>query len=222
MTIELRIESADLTDITATLSLSPVIPEITIQRETDAVPLAEALQAGGIPVIEVALGTSAALGAIEAIRKDCPDMCVGAGAAWSAERALQAASAGAEFIASPGVADAVQDVARSLRLPYLSGAQTPSELAHLARRGLKAAKLFPAGPAGGPAAVSMLSAVFPDFVFCPTGGVSATTAPGYLKLACVPCVAGSWLATGPLLAARNWNAIRRLAERAAQLANYKP
>jgi 2-dehydro-3-deoxyphosphogluconate aldolase / (4S)-4-hydroxy-2-oxoglutarate aldolase len=222
MTIELRSESADLTDIAATLAVAPVIPEVTILRETDAVPLAEALQKGGIPIIEVSLTSSAALGAIEAIRKDCPDMCVGAGATWTPERALQAASAGAEFIASSGIADAVQDVARSLRLPYLPGAQTPSEVAHLARRGLRAAKLFPAGPAGGPAAVSMLAGVFPDFVFCPTGGVSATTAPGYLKLPYVPCVGGGWLATARLLAERNWSAIGKLAERAAQLANYKP
>jgi 2-dehydro-3-deoxyphosphogluconate aldolase / (4S)-4-hydroxy-2-oxoglutarate aldolase len=222
MTAEMLVPSADFTDITATLALSPVIPVVTIQRETDAVPLAEALLRGGIPIIEVTLRSAAALGAIEAIRKDCPTMCVGAGTLWTPEQTLQAASAGAEFIVSPGIADAVQDVTRSLKLPYLPGAQTASEVAHLVRRGLKATKFFPAGPAGGPAAVSALSAVFPDIAFCPTGGVSATTAPAYLKLACVPCVGGSWLATGALLAERNWKAVQELALRASQLANYKP
>ena len=137
-------------------------------------------------------------------------------------RFVYRAFAGAEFIGSPGVADAVQDVTRSLKLPYLPGAQTASEVAHLVRRGLKAAKFFPAGPAGGPAAVAALSAVFPDFVFCPTGGVSATTAPSYLKLSCVPCVGGSWLATPLLVAERNWKGVQQLAQRASQLANYKP
>jgi len=222
MTAEMLAPSADLTDITHTLGLSPVIPVVTFQRETDAVPLAEALLRGGIAIIEVALRSAAALGAIEAIRKDCPTICVGAGSLWTAEQTLQAASAGAEFVASPGVADAVQDVTRSLKLPYLPGAQTASEVAHLVRRGFKAAKFFPAGPAGGAAAVAALSAVFPDVAFCPTGGVSATTAPTYLKLACVPCVGGSWLTPGPLLAARNWSAVQALAQRAAQLANYKP
>lgn len=214
--------SADFTDIVATLGLAPVIPIVTLQRETDAVPLAEALLRGGISIVEITLRSAAALGAIEAIRKDCPSMCAGAGTLWTPEQALQAAGAGAEFVASPGIADAVQDVARSLKLPYLPGAQTASEVAHLVRRGLKAAQFFPAGPGGGPAAVAALSGVFPDFAFCPTGGVSATTAPAYLKLACVPCVGGSWLTTAPLIAERNWKGVQQLAQRASLLANYKP
>jgi 2-dehydro-3-deoxyphosphogluconate aldolase/(4S)-4-hydroxy-2-oxoglutarate aldolase len=222
MTAEMLAPSSNPSDITATLALSPVIPVVTIQREADAVPLSEALLRGGISIIEVTLRSAAALGAIEAIRKDCPTMCVGAGTLWTAEQTLQAASAGAEFIVSPGIADAVQDVTRSLKLPYLPGAQTASEVAHLVRRGLKATKFFPAGPAGGPAAVAALSDVFPDVAFCPTGGVGATTAPAYLKLSCVPCVSGSWLTTGPLLAERNWKAVQELAQRASQLANYKP
>jgi len=222
MNAEALMTSADFADITATLSLSPVIPIVTIHREADAVPLAEALLRGGVPIIEVTLRSVAALGAIEAIRKDCPSMCVGAGTLWTPEQALQAASAGAEFVVSPGISDAVQDVARSLKLPYLPGAQTPSEVAHLVRRGIKACQFFPAGPGGGPAAVAALAGVFPDVVFCPTGGVSATTAPAYLKLECVPCVGGSWVATAPLLAERNWKGVQALALRASQLANYKP
>ena len=222
MTAEMLAPSANFTDIITTLGLSPVIPVVTLQREADAVPLAEALLRGGIAIIEVTLRSAAGLGAIEAIRRDCPTMCVGAGTLWTPEQTLQAASAGAEFIGSPGIADAVQDVTRSLKLPYLPGAQTASEVAHLVRRGVKAVKFFPAGSAGGATAVSALSAVFPDVAFCPTGGVSATTAPAYLKLSCVPSVSGSWRATGPLLAERNWKAVQELAQRASQLANYKP
>ncbi len=220
MNVETLVPSADLTDIAATLELSPVIPVVTITRESDAVPLAEALLTGGISIIEVTLRTAAALGAIELIRKDCPTMCVGAGTVLTSEQTLQAASAGAEFIASPGIADAVQDVTKSLRLPYLPGAQTASEMAHLVRRGVKAVKFFPAAAAGGPAAIAAFAAVFADLKFCPTGGINETTAPNYLKLASVPCVGGSWLVSSALLAQRSWSTIRTLARRAADLAKH--
>ncbi len=107
----------DLTDIHAVLALAPVIPVATITRLADAVPLAEALVAGGIPVIEVTLRSDVALAAIEAIRRGVPDMTVGAGTLWTAQQTMQAASAGAEFIVSPGIADAVQEVAASLQDP---------------------------------------------------------------------------------------------------------
>jgi len=211
------VEGTDLTDVTAALKVSPVIPVATIARVADAVPLAEALLAGGIGVLEVTLRSDAALAAIEAIRKACPELYVGAGTLWTAEQTMRAASAGAEFIVSPGIADAVQDVTASLRLPYLPGAQTASEMAHLVRRGIKAVKFFPAGPAGGPAALTALAAVFPELVFCPTGGISEATAPEYLCLPYVPCVGGSWLVTKALLAEGNWAAIQIMASRAVLL-----
>ena len=212
--------TTDLTDIVAALDLSPVIPVATITRVVDAVPLAETLLDGGIAIIEITLRSDAALGAIEAIRKGCPEMYVGAGTLWTAQQTMRAASAGAEFIVSPGIADAVADVATSLRLPYLPGAQTASEMAHLVRRGAKAAKFFPAGPAGGVAALAALAAVFPDLLFCPTGGISETSAPDYLCLPCVPCVGGSWLVTKTLLAEQNWAAIRAMASRAVLLKSH--
>jgi len=217
MTTESLVKSTDLTDVVAALQLSPVIPVATITRVADAVPVAEALLDGGISIIEVTLRSDAALGAIEAIRKGCPEMYVGAGTLWTAQQTMRAASAGAEFIVSPGIADAVQDMATSLRLPYLPGAQTASEMAHLVRRGAKAAKFFPAGPAGGTAAIAALAAVFPDLLFCPTGGISETSARDYLRLPYVPCVGGSWLVTKPLVAEQNWVAIRAMASRAVLL-----
>lgn len=217
MTPATLVTSHDLTDIRAALELSPVIPVATISRVADAVPLAEALLDGGVPVIEITLRADAALAAIEAVRKHCPDMYVGAGTVWTAEQAMRAASAGAEFLVSPGMADSVQDVASSLRLPYLPGAQTATEIARLVARGMRAAKFFPAGPAGGPAALKALAAVFPDMLFCPTGGISEANALDYLSLPFVPCVGGSWLVAEPLLAAQNWTAVRALANRAAQL-----
>jgi 2-dehydro-3-deoxyphosphogluconate aldolase/(4S)-4-hydroxy-2-oxoglutarate aldolase len=210
--------TTDLTDVQSVLALSPVIPVATISRLADAVPLAEALVEGGVPVIEVTLRSDIALGAIEAIRRAVPDMSVGAGTLWTAQQTMQAASAGAEFIVSPGIADPVQEIAATLRLPYLPGAQTASEIAHLVRRGVRAVKLFPAAPAGGPAAISALSAVFPGLEFCPTGGISEDTARDCLKLKCVPCVGGSWLATSTLLGTQDWNGIAEAARRAAALA----
>ncbi len=210
--------AADSTDVRAVLELSPVIPVATIGRPDDAVPLAEALLEGGVAVIEVTLRSDAALAAIEAIRRECPDMAVGAGTIWTAQHALQAASAGAEFLVSPGVTDAVGDIAASQRLAYLPGAQTATEIAHLVGRGAKAVKFFPAGPAGGTAALGALAAVFPGLEFCPTGGISEASARDYLALECVPCVGGSWLAPAALLDRHDWSAIQTLAARAAALA----
>jgi 2-dehydro-3-deoxyphosphogluconate aldolase/(4S)-4-hydroxy-2-oxoglutarate aldolase len=207
----------DLADVVPFMRLSPVIPVVTLASAADAVPLAKALLAGGIGVIEVTFRSNAAVAGIEAIRRECSNMRVGAGTIWTPQQAMQASSAGAQFLVSPGIADAVQDVAMSKRLPYLPGAQTASEVAHLLRRGLRAVKFFPAGPAGGPAALSALAAVFPDVLFCATGGVSEANAAEYLQLPYVPCVGGSWLAGAKLVAAQDWDAIRAIAERAAAL-----
>lgn len=204
-------------DVTAVMALSPVIPVATIDAVDGAVPLASALLRGGVPVIEITLRSPAALAAIDAIRQECPEMCVGVGTVWTSEQAMRAASAGAEFIVSPGIADAVQSVASSLGLPYLPGAQTASEIAHLVGRELRAVKFFPAAPAGGVAALGALSAVFPDLNFCPTGGVNEATAAEYLKLPAVPCVGGSWLVSGTLLGNRDWARVEFLARRAAEL-----
>jgi 2-dehydro-3-deoxyphosphogluconate aldolase/(4S)-4-hydroxy-2-oxoglutarate aldolase len=200
------------------LQRSPVIPVVTLASVADAVPLARALSAGGIGIVEITFRSDAAVGGIAAIRAECPAIAVGAGTVWTAQQALQAANAGAQFVVSPGIADDVHDVARAKRLPYLPGAQTASEAAHLVRRGLSALKFFPAAPAGGPAAVGALAAVFPDLTFCPTGGVNETNAPEYLKLPCVPCVGGTWLTPAALVASRRWDEIEALAWRATALA----
>jgi len=208
---------ADGAEMLPFLRRSPVIPVVTLERPEDAVPLARALSAGGIGIVEITFRTNAAPGSIEAIRRHCPDVAVGAGTVWTAQQAVLAASAGAEFLVSPGIADAVHDVALSKRLPHLPGAQTASEVAHLAGRGLRAVKFFPAAPAGGPAALKALAAVFPELSFCPTGGVDEANAAAYLQLSCVPAVGGSWLTAGGLLAERRWAEIEAAARRAAAL-----
>lgn len=209
--------SAGASDIEPLLRRTPVIPVVTLARVEDAVPLARALLAGGIDVVEITLRSDAAVGAIAAIRRECTAMTVGAGTVWTPEQAAQAAGAGAQFLVSPGIADAVQDAAAAARLPYLPGAQTASEVAHLARREVRAVKFFPAAPAGGPAAVAALAAVFPGVLFCPTGGVDERNAARYLRLQCVPCVGGSWITRAELVAGARWAEIEASARRAAAL-----
>ena len=153
------------------MAIAPVIPVVVVSDAASAVEIARALVAGGIRVIEVTLRTEAGLAAIEAIAQQVDDICVGAGTVWTAAQAAQAIDAGAEFMVSPGIADEVNAVAQARDIAYLPGAQTVSEIAHLKRQGVTATKLFPASVVGGPAAIKAFASVFPDLVFCPTGGI---------------------------------------------------
>jgi 2-dehydro-3-deoxyphosphogluconate aldolase/(4S)-4-hydroxy-2-oxoglutarate aldolase len=204
-------------DATPILRRSPVIPVVTLPRAEDAAAIGEALLAGGLGVIEVTLRSAAGLASIEALRKRCDDLCVGAGTVWTAPQAKQAAEAGAEFIVSPGIADPVFDVCDEQGIAYLPGAQTVSEMAHHVSRGIQAIKFFPASTSGGPAALKACSAVFPDTLFCPTGGISLESAPDYLALACVPCIGGGWLTPPAVLERGDWAAVRDAAAEAAKL-----
>src|SRR5699024_8236194 len=147
-------------------------------------------------VIEIVWRTPAALAALRAVKAAVPELCVGMGTVWTPQQAREAIEAGAEFIVSPGIADAVGDICREQTVPHLPGAQTVSELAHLVERGYTASKLFPADVLGGAKAIKAFSAVFPQLQFCPTGGVSEQTAGDYLALPSVTCVGGSWLTRG--------------------------
>ena len=189
------------------MAISPVIPVVVTPSADAGVEIALALLAGGVGVIEVTLRTAAGLDAISEIRRQVPDICVGAGTVWTAENAQKASDAGAAFIVSPGISDAVGDRCAELDMAYLPGAQTISEIAHHQRRGLDAVKLFPASIIGGPKAIKAYSSVFPAMQFCPTGGISADTATDYLELDCIPCVGGSWLVDKDAVARDNWQAI---------------
>lgn len=205
-----------MTDIREVLKLSPVIPVAVIPDGADAVALARALLAGGVPVIEVTLRTPGAVDAIARIAAEVPEVFVGAGTVWTAEDAARAIDAGARFVVSPGRADSAMETCRARGVPYLPGVQTVSEAAHFAELGLPAVKFFPASVAGGVAALKALSSVLPNLAFCPTGGISAATAPDYLALPSVPCVGGSWVAEQDAVAAGDWSRIESLAA-AAQL-----
>ena len=199
------------------LDLSPVIPVITIRDLAQAVPLAQALVAGGLRVLEVTLRTSAGLAAIEAMRRAVPDAVVGVGTLLDAAQVKAADAAGAQFGVSPGLTPALADAAGTVAWPLLPGVMTPSELIAARARGYTACKLFPAQQAGGIGMLKALHAVFPDVVFCPTGGISRQTAPDFLALPNVRCVGGSWLVPDEALAQGDWSAIEALARDAARL-----
>jgi 2-dehydro-3-deoxyphosphogluconate aldolase/(4S)-4-hydroxy-2-oxoglutarate aldolase len=200
------------------LALAPVIPVLTIEKLEHAVPLARALCAGGLRVLEVTLRTSAGLPAIEAMRKSVPDAVVGVGTLARPEDFAQSANAGAQFGVSPGLTAPLAEAARSFSFPLLPGIMTPSELIGGLGWGFTTFKLFPAQQAGGIAMLKALGGPFPDVVFCPTGGITRATAPDFLALPNVACVGGSWIAPNDKIRAGDWQAIEELARDAAQLA----
>lgn len=196
--------------------LAPVIPVLVIEDLHHAVPLARALVAGGLPVLEVTLRTPVALAAIEAMAQ-VPGARVGAGTVLSPHDVLRVKGAGASFAVSPGSTPALISACVAKGLPLLPGAATASEVMNLLEQGYTAMKFFPAGPAGGPAMLKALNGPLPQVTFCPTGGVSPANAGEYLSLPNVACVGGSWVAPAELLAARDWDGIERLARAAATL-----
>ncbi len=194
-----------------------MIPVLTITDLEHAVPLARALVAGGLPVLEITLRTPVALAAIEAMRKALPDAVIGVGTLTRAVDFAAADRVGAQFGVSPGLTPELAAAARGARFPLLPGVMTPTELITARNAGFNVLKLFPAQQAGGIGMLQALGAVFPDVLFCPTGGISRGTAPDFLALPNVVCVGGSWVAPRALLAAGDWDGIEALARDAASL-----
>lgn len=203
----------DLDDI---LHAAPVIPVIVIERAENARPLAEALGRGGLPVLEITLRTPAALDALRVMAAQ-RGLVVGAGTVLDAQQAEAAVAAGARFLVSPGLSDAVQDAAARLGVPLLPGVATATEMMRARASGFTRLKFFPAEAAGGVAALKAYASVFPDLRFCPTGGITSTLAPDYLALPNVACIGGSWLLPPEAVAAGDWGRIERLAQAAAAL-----
>jgi 2-dehydro-3-deoxyphosphogluconate aldolase/(4S)-4-hydroxy-2-oxoglutarate aldolase len=197
------------------LGTTRVIPVVTLERVEHAVPLARALVAGGLPVVEVTLRSAVALDGIAAIARDLPEAVVGAGSLRTPAQIVEAQAAGAHFGVSPGHTAALLDAAEAGGFPYLPGVATASEAMALHERGYDLVKLFPAGPLGGPAALRALAAPLPEIAFCPTGGVGPDNLADYLTCPNVVCVGGSWLAPPELLAAGDWAEIEARARRAA-------
>ena len=196
---------------------APVIPVIVLNDVRQAVPLARALLAGGIRMLEITLRTPQALACIEAIARELPEAVVGAGTIRSASDAQASAMAGARFAVSPGYTHAVGQACRDAGLPLLPGVATGSEIMAAQADGLSALKFFPAMQAGGPAMLKAWNGPFGDVRFCPTGGVTVANAAEFLALPNVLCVGGSWLTPAETLARGNWSHVTALAYQACQL-----
>ena len=197
---------------------APVIPVIVLHDVKDAVPLARALVAGGIRMLEVTLRTREALECIELIAKEVPEAVAGAGTIRSAADAQASALAGAKFGVSPGYTRAVGKACHDLGLPLLPGVATGSEIMMAQEDGLTELKFFPAVQAGGLAMLKAWQGPFGDVKFCPTGGVHAGNAHEFLALSNVACVGGSWIVPTDAIAAGDWARIEALAREACQLA----
>jgi 2-dehydro-3-deoxyphosphogluconate aldolase/(4S)-4-hydroxy-2-oxoglutarate aldolase len=209
-------------NINEVLNASPVIPVLTINEVSQAVPLARALVGGGLKVLEITLRTPAALACIDAVRKAVPEAVVGVGTLTRPADFAAADRVGAQFGVSPGLTPELAAAARGARFPLLPGAMTPTEVIAARHLGFKALKLFPADLAGGLRMLKALAPLFPDVTFCPTGGVTRESAAELLALNNVACVGGSWLAPPALVQAGDWQAIESLARDAALLATSRP
>lgn len=199
------------------LDLAPVIPVVVVEDLVDAVPLARALVAGGLPAIEVTLRTPVALDAIRAIADGVPDAVVGVGTVISPGQVSDALAAGARFLVSPGWTDVLLESMRASGVPFLPGVSTTSEVVALLERGVREMKFFPAEAAGGAAYLKALAGPLPQARFCPTGGVGPANAPEYLALPNVACVGGSWMLPADAIASRDWGRVEALARQAAGL-----
>lgn len=195
----------------------PVIAVIVIDRVDDAVPLARALVAGGVKVLEITLRTPVALACMTAIVQAVPDAIVGAGTIRSIADAQAAKDAGCVFGVSPGYTSDVGHACRNLGLPLLPGVASASEVMRASADGYHFLKFFPAAAAGGIAMLKALAGPFTDIVFCPTGGITPQTAPDYLALPNVRACGGSWLTPADAVRAGDWSRITALAREASGL-----
>ncbi|MGZ6938952.1 MAG: bifunctional 4-hydroxy-2-oxoglutarate aldolase/2-dehydro-3-deoxy-phosphogluconate aldolase [Oryzihumus sp.] len=196
----------------------PVVPVVVLHDVAHAVPVARALVDGGLPVIELTLRTPVALDALERIATEVPEILVGAGTVVGPDQAKQAQSAGAQFLVSPGATDPLLDAMHETGLPFLPGVGTVSEVLRLLERGLTELKFFPASASGGAEFLKALASPVSQARFCPTGGITESTAPSYLSLPNVGCVGGSWITPADALASGDWEKVRSLAAEATYLA----
>jgi 2-dehydro-3-deoxyphosphogluconate aldolase / (4S)-4-hydroxy-2-oxoglutarate aldolase len=200
------------------VAVAPVIPELTFTEIASALPVARALCAGGLRVLEISMRTAAGLACIEAIRKGLPEAIVGAGDLSRAVDFAAADRAGAQFGATPGLTPELAAASRGARFPVIPGVMTPTEVISARNSGFTVLKLYPAEQAGGVGILRAFGAVFPDVLFSVSGGIADTNAAEYLSLANVACVAGSWVVPLSLLTQADWPGIEALARAAQSLA----
>lgn len=213
----MALTSSPLMDPLALTSHGPVIPVIVLQRVEDAVPLARALVAGGVRVLEITLRTPVALQCMREIVQAVPEAIVGAGTIRSVADAEAALAAGCRFGVSPGYSTEIGHACRNMGLPLLPGVATASEVMAANADGYQFLKFFPATAAGGIPMLKALAGPFTDVVFCPTGGITPETAPQFLALPNVKVCGGSWLTPADAVAAGDWDRVTQLARAASAL-----
>ncbi|WP_187857359.1 bifunctional 4-hydroxy-2-oxoglutarate aldolase/2-dehydro-3-deoxy-phosphogluconate aldolase [Helicobacter pylori] len=196
------------------LQISPIVPVVVIENIKDAVPLAQSLIEGGIPIIEVTLRSSCALEAIELIAKNVPKMHVGAGTILNLTQLEQAQNRGAEFLISPGLTIKLLEHAKKKNMPLIPGVSSSSEVMQALEWGYNALKFFPAEYCGGVKLLNAFNGPFKGVKFCPTGGISADNMRSYLNLENVLCVGGSWLTPKDLIQNKEWDKITEICKRA--------
>ncbi len=199
------------------LQISPIVPVVVIEDIKDAVPLAQSLIEGGIPIIEVTLRSSCALEAIELIAKNVPKMRVGAGTILNPTQLEQAQNRGAEFLISPGLTIKLLEHAKKKTMPLIPGVSSSSEVMQALELGYNALKFFPAEYCGGVKLLNAFNGPFKGVKFCPTGGISADNMHSYLNLENVLCVGGSWLTPKDLIQNKEWDKITEICKRALTL-----
>ncbi|GAA7191379.1 bifunctional 4-hydroxy-2-oxoglutarate aldolase/2-dehydro-3-deoxy-phosphogluconate aldolase [Helicobacter pylori] len=196
------------------LQISPIVPVVVIENIKDAVPLAQSLIEGGIPIIEVTLRSSCALEAIELIAKNVPKMRVGAGTILNPAQLEQAQNRGAEFLISPGLTIKLLEYAKKKDMPLIPGVSSSSEVMQALELGYSALKFFPAEYCGGVKLLNAFNGPFKGVKFCPTGGISTDNMCSYLDLENVLCVGGSWLTPKNLIQNKEWDKITEICKRA--------
>ncbi|GAB7538408.1 bifunctional 4-hydroxy-2-oxoglutarate aldolase/2-dehydro-3-deoxy-phosphogluconate aldolase [Burkholderia sp. 22PA0099] len=199
------------------VKLGPVIPVLAFETVEQGEHVSRALHAGGVKVLEITLRTEAGLKAIERASQLADDIVVGVGTITKPEHCALAKKAGAQFGVSPGLTRAMHEAAQDAGLPLLPGVMTPTDIIAALELGYEVVKFFPAQQAGGIPMLQAFHGPFPTLKFCPTGGISAQSAPDFLKQPNVVCVGGSWLTPKAALAAQDWAEVTRLAQAASQL-----
>ncbi|MGX2041869.1 bifunctional 4-hydroxy-2-oxoglutarate aldolase/2-dehydro-3-deoxy-phosphogluconate aldolase [Methylocaldum sp. MU1018] len=199
------------------IGATSVMPVMVVERPEHAVPLAHALVAGGIRVLEITLRTAAGLEAVRAIKAEVPDAIVGVGTIATPAQLEASIEAGAQFGVSPGTTPKLLEAIVDSKLPFFPGVATMSEVMRVMEAGLDVMKFFPAVAAGGVKMLDSFRGPFPKVRFCPTGGINAQNAPDFFKLPNVVAVGGSWLTPKELVAGGNWAEITRLAREATAL-----
>lgn len=198
---------------------APVIPVMVIDRIEQAVPMAQALVAGGLTTLEITLRTSCAIDAIALIAAQVPGACVGAGTVCSTEQFDAVVAAGAQFVVSPGHSDALFEASHRRDTPLLPGAVTATEVMAVLAAGFPVIKFFPASTSGGAAAIKAFGGPFADALFVPTGGISPGNLADYLSLKNIPAVGGSWIIPADAVNNGDWERVTQLAAQAVELAN---